>query len=222
MILSKIKYLYDIKQNKIYIIYIMINISDSKSKGLYTKNTLSTKNVSGLESEIEKINTILVKHEDDINELQSESNPGGGATLSFTFFYQLYTDTTTSSEPAYSEVSFTGEGESFSGVLTFHMSNNTFTEFTNDIITFVSFRTPPKTNVIQEGVYKETFDILLPNGAGFLSATSLYVDYGTDVATTISNARYEVTSTRGTFTGVKYAVISFNQNNNTRTVQLYS
>lgn len=209
-------------QNKIFIIYIMTELSDSQRNGLYTKNILSTNHVSGLESEIEKINTRLVKHEDDINELQSESNQGDVGTLSFTFFYQLYKDTTTFTEPAYSEVSFTGEGESFSGVLTFHMSNNTFTQFTNDILTFVSFRTPPKTNVIQEGVYKETFDVLLPNGAGFLSAESLYVDYGTDVATTISNARYEVTSTRGTFTGVKYAVISFNQNNNTRTIQLYS
>lgn len=213
-------------QNKIFIRYIMTELSVSQRNGLYTKNILSTNHVFGLESEIEKINTRLDKHEDDLNELQSESSERSSHTL----YYKLYNGMTPSSGNIGSTVSFipyTGGDTAYSGISTRPMSNASFTDFTEDLLNYVGYRVPSKENFIDskkyvmDAVYKETFDVLSSDGS-FISATSVYVDSGTTSATEIPTARFEVTCARGNFKDVKYAIITYNNDDFTRTIQFYS
>lgn len=197
--------------------------------GVYAKNTLRINHVSGLESKIENINTRLDKHEDDINDFNAESNGNYIGQLSHTLYYKLYNGMTPSSGNIGSTVSFipyTGGDTAYSGISTRPMSNASFTDFTEDLLNYVGYRVPSKENFIDskkyvmDAVYKETFDVLSSDGS-FISATSVYVDFGTTSATEIPTARFEVKCARGKFNGVKYVVISYNNDDYTRTMRFY-
>lgn len=146
-----------------------------------------------------------------------------------TLFYQIYIGTGPSSGNIGSTVSFIPytEGDTaYSGISTRLMSNSTFTDFTDDLINYVGYRVPSKVNIIDskenviDAIYKETFDILSADDS-FISATSVYVDSGTTSATEIPTARFEVTCARGKFKDVKYAIITYDNNNYTRSVEFY-
>lgn len=192
------------------------------NNGVYKPQILSVPDVSGLVPQIERIDSALETQQEEITDLQEASEETG--TLEFTYYYQLYLDvnnTPPKTTPVFSSVQFSPEGESFSGIATFKMSNSQFTEFTDDILTFVSFRTPPNATV-EDGYYKETFDILLPDNS-YVTATSVYKDSGSGLATTTGiGIRFVVTGARGRFKGIKSVLISFNQKTNTRTMYFYS
>jgi len=138
-----------------------------------------------------------------------------------TLYYQIYNDTENFNEYFGSSISFIpyiGGDNPYSGTAIRKMSNKTFTEYTTDVMQFVGYRLP--SNNFIEAYYNETFNIVSIDGS-FISATSLYKDHGVLNISTIPSARYDVQSASGTFKGIEYVEIFFNNENYTRVVKLY-
>ena len=100
----------------------------------------------------------------------------------------------------------------YRGIENRFMTNETYTTYTNDILTFIGYRTPGDTinGTIIPALYNETLTInSLPYEDNFIQASANYVDEGTSFITEVPFVNYTVTASSGIYAGYKNVKIIF-------------
>ncbi len=109
----------------------------------------------------------------------------------------------------------------YSGLSIRYMSNATYTEYNQDTIEFIGYRTrqgPPPLDI--PPYYTEQVQITLKEG-GYVNAQSVYQDGGSGFETTIPFVDYTVLGASGSLTGAKRVRIVFDHINAYRVVYVY-
>lgn len=94
----------------------------------------------------------------------------------------------------------------YRGIENRFMTNATYTTYTNDILTFIGYRTPGATVNGQKipALYNETVTInSFPYEDNFIQATANYIDEGTSFITEIPFINYAVSASSGIYAGYK-------------------
>lgn len=92
----------------------------------------------------------------------------------------------------------------YRGIENRYMTNESYTTNTNDILTFVGYRTPGVTinGTSIPPLYNETLTITsLPYEDNFIQATANYIDNGSSFASEVPFINYSVTGSSGIYAG---------------------
>ena len=92
--------------------------------------------------------------------------------------------------------------------LTHQCMTNKDGSINNNIISFAGYRTPARPDINLPPLYDESPSILMVDGS-YISSQKLYIDSGTDFATTIPYVIYDVSSASGIFSNYKFMKIIF-------------
>ena len=99
--------------------------------------------------------------------------------------------------------------DTFRGIANRHMVDSDFVTYNENIITFISMRTPGNL-VFDKNMYNETVCITV--GSSYIQATSNYVDNNTTFETLTPYVEYAITGKTGIFTDFSKLVINFYNN----------
>lgn len=100
----------------------------------------------------------------------------------------------------------------YRGIENRFMTNATYTTYTNDILSFIGYRTPGVTiNGVQiPALYNETLTInSLPYEDNFIQASANYVDEGTEFITEVPFVNYTISASSGIYAGYKNVKLIF-------------
>lgn len=108
----------------------------------------------------------------------------------------------------------------YRGITNRFMSNSTYDSYTNDIISYISIRTPGSTNpgIFEKDMYNEILTInSLPYQDNYIQATCNYQDTSDDYATTVSENNFLVTAASGKFKNYSNIKITYDNTNPRKT-----
>lgn len=100
----------------------------------------------------------------------------------------------------------------YRGIENRFMTEQTYTTYTNDILTFIGYRTPGDTinGITIPALYNETLTITSqPYDQNFIQAAANYVDDGSTFITTVPFVNYTVLAASGIYAGYKNVKIIF-------------
>lgn len=134
-----------------------------------------------------------------------------------TLYYFLYEpgDTLNASETFF--VTNPTDPGIYRGITNRFMSNSTYTNYTTDIITYISSRTPKSDTpgVFDLDMYNETLTInSQPYQDNYIQAICNYEDNSSGYATTVPFNNFIVTAASGKFTGYKNIKITYTNTGN--------
>lgn len=98
----------------------------------------------------------------------------------------------------------------YRGIENRFMTNERYTTYTNDILTFIGYRTPGTTinGITIPSLYNETVSInSIPYDNNFIQGAANYIDEGTSFASEVPFINYSVTGASGIYEGYKNITI---------------
>jgi hypothetical protein len=125
-----------------------------------------------------------------------------------TLYYRL-TVSNTNSSPNRSVTNFVTDPviDTYRGIGNRYMVDSDFLTYNQNIITFVSMRTPANPPVFDKNMYNET--VCINVGSSFIQAVANYVDNNNTFETLIPYVEYAITAKTGIFTDFNKLVINF-------------
>ena len=99
----------------------------------------------------------------------------------------------------------------YSAITNRYMTNNDFSTYNSDIISFVGTRTP-KNSVFDKNMYHNS--VCINSGSDFIQAVANYQDDGLGVETTVKSQEFAITAKTGKFSKFKKFVINFYNDRN--------